>query len=189
MTGTTMEHGRTQTLRDQGLRSTQREVQLQEDDTIVSKTDLTGCITYVNRTFMRISDYPGRAVLGEQHNVIRHPDMPRGLFRLMWDTLGEQREFFGLLKNMTANGDYYWAFIIVAPDLDGDGEVVGYDSVRRKAPTAAIRTAEQLYREMLRVEYAAGAAVAPEASVAYLQRTLTERHTTYDRFLLGLYQQ
>ncbi len=171
------------------IQPTQQEVQLRENDMIVSKTDLLGRITYVNRAFMRISDYPGRDVLGKQHNVIRHPDMPRGVYRLMWETLKKEREFFGLLKNITANGDYYWVFANVTPDLDGEGVIVGYDSVRRRAPAAAIRVAEQLYRDMLRVEREAGATRAPEASVAYLQGVLAEQQTTYDRFVLGLYQQ
>jgi PAS domain S-box len=74
---------------------TQHEVRLQDSDLIVSKTDLTGRITYVNRTFMRISNYSESEVLGKQHNVVRHPDMPRGVYRLMWETLKDEREFFG----------------------------------------------------------------------------------------------
>ncbi len=91
-----------------GVRPTAQEVRLQENDLIVSKTDMKGHITYVNRTFMRISNYAEHEVMGKQHNVVRHPDVPRGVYRLMWDTLKAGNEFFGVLKNLTADGHFYW---------------------------------------------------------------------------------
>ncbi len=166
---------------------TQREVRLADDDLIVSKTDSTGRLTYVNRTFMRISNYPEHALLGQQHNLVRHPDMPRGVFRLMWETLKAEREFFGIIKNMTSDGDFYWVFANVTPDHDQGGGVSGYFSVRRSVPLAAVAAASELYTRMLQLERSAGPATAPEASLAWLRRTLTERQTTYERFVLGLY--
>ena len=94
---------------------TQREIPVADDDLIVSKTDATGRLTYVNRTFMRISNFPEHALLGQQHNIVRHPDMPRGVYRLMWETLKAEREFFGVIKNMTADGDFYWFFLPTSP--------------------------------------------------------------------------
>ena len=140
---------------------TQHEVRLQDSDLIVSKTDLTGRITYVNRTFMRISNYSESEVLGKQHNVVRHPDMPRGVYRLMWETLKDEREFFGVVKNMTADGDFYWVLANVTLDRLPDGEVVGYYSVRRSVSAEAIRIASELYNQMMRIERDAGAASAP----------------------------
>jgi aerotaxis receptor len=164
---------------------TQHEVRLQDSDLIVSKTDLTGRITYVNRTFMRISNYSESEVLGKQHNVVRHPDMPRGVYRLMWETLKDEREFFGVVKNMTADGDFYWVLANVTLDRLPDGEVVGYYSVRRSVSAEAIRIASELYAQMMRIERDAGAASAPEASLAWLRRTLAEKTTDYDQFVLA----
>ncbi|ATE59711.1 PAS domain-containing protein [Thauera sinica] len=165
------------------------EVPLGGDDWIVSKTDLTGRITYVNRAFMRVSNYRESELLGEQHNIVRHPDMPRGIYRLLWETLKQEREFFGLAKNLTSDGHYYWVFANITADVDAAGQTVGYVSVRRQAPAAAVRAVVPLYAEMLRIEREGSAVAAPEASVAYLRQLLAGQHTTYDKFVLGLYQQ
>lgn len=164
----------------------QREIRLADDDIIVSKTDLTGRITYVNRAFMRIANYSEGEVLHQQHNVVRHPEMPRGAFKLLWDTLKAGREFFGYVKNMTADGDYYWVFANITPDVDVQGQVVGYFSVRRRPSPAAVAAIAPIYREMLEVERAAGPAAAPDASIAYLADKLKGLGTSYDRFIIGL---
>ena len=164
----------------------QKEILLGSDDIIVSKTDLTGRITYVNRTFMRIADFPESEVLGVQHNVVRHPDMPRGAFKLLWDTLKNQREFFGYVKNMTSKGDFYWVFANVTPDRDASGNVVGYFSARRAPNKAAVATIGSIYLEMLAIERNAGVANAPSASVDFLQAKLKSLGTTYDKFILSL---
>lgn len=163
---------------------TQREVKLQDNELIVSKTDLTGRITYVNRTFMRISDYAEAEVLGKQHNVIRHPDMPRGVYRLMWQTLKAEQEFFGVVKNLTANGDYYWVLANVTLDRLQNGKIMGYFSVRRSVSPAAIAIASELYAQMLRIERESGSAQAPDASLAWLLKTMAENNTTYNQFVL-----
>jgi len=165
---------------------TQREIKFDENDVIVSKTDLTGRITYANRAFMRIANYPEKALLYKQHNLVRHPDMPRGAFKLLWDTLKAEREFFGYVKNITSEGDYYWVFANVTPDRDAQGKVVGYFSVRRRPRPSAVATIESIYREMLEVERRAGPAQAPEASVSFLLEKLKSLETSYDRFILSL---
>lgn len=163
---------------------TQQEVRLQDSDLIVSKTDLTGRITYVNRTFMRISNYAESEVLGKQHNVIRHPDMPRGVYRLMWETLKAEQEFFGVVKNLTSDGHFYWVLANVTLDRLPNGEVVGYFSVRRSVSSEAIRIASDLYQQMLRIEREAGAATAPDASLAWLRKLLADKNTNYEQFVL-----
>lgn len=165
---------------------TQREQRLEDLDVIVSKTDLQGRITYANRVFMRIANYPERELLHVQHNIIRHPDMPRGAFKLLWDTLKAEQEFFGYVKNMTADGDFYWVFANVTPDRDANDRVVGYFSVRRKARPEAIAAITPVYREMLEVERSSGPAQAPAASLAFLEAKLKSLGTTYDRFILSL---
>lgn len=165
---------------------TQKEVKLADNDVIVSKTDLAGRITYANRTFMQIADYSEIELLGKQHNIVRHPDMPRGAFKLLWNTLKAERECFAYVKNMTSGGDYYWVLANITPDRDTNGKVVGYFSVRRKPRESALATVESVYREMLEVERMAGAASAPDASVAFLVDKLKSLGTDYDRFILSL---
>jgi len=165
---------------------TQQEIVLSDDDIIVSKTDLTGRITYANRAFMRIANYSERDLLAQQHNIVRHPEMPRGTFKLLWDTLKAEREFFAYAKNMTSDGHYYWVFANITPDRDLNGKVVGYFSVRRKPKASALQAIIPLYQEMLEVERRAGPATAPDTSLRFLQDKLKGMGTTYDRLILSL---
>jgi len=163
-----------------------REKVMRENDFIVSKTDLKGRITYGNRIFVEFSGYELGELIGAQHNIIRHPDMPRGAFKLLWDTLKAEREFFGLVKNMTSDGGHYWVFANITPDRDANGKVIGYFSFRRKPKRQAIAVIEPIYREMLAIEKSTGPAKAPEASVAFLLDKLKAMGTTYDQFILSL---
>ncbi len=163
-----------------------REVQLAGDEFIVSKTDTTGRITYANRTFMRLAGYSERELLNAQHNIVRHPDMPRGTFRLLWQTLAQGEEFFAYVKNLCADGSYYWVFANITPDYDSQGELKGYYSVRRKPSRAAIEAITKIYQGMLGVEQRAGSANGPDASLRYLQETLDGLNTTYEQFVLSL---
>ena len=165
---------------------TQREIPVADDDLIVSKTDATGRLTYVNRTFMRISNFPEHALLGQQHNIVRHPDMPRGVFKFLWDTLAQKKECFAFVKNMCKDGSFYWVFANVTPDFDANGQVVGYFSVRRKASTKAIALMGGLYQAMLEEERKAGSKDACDASLALLTNTLKQQGVSYEQFVLSL---
>lgn len=97
---------------------TRSEVRLADDEFIVSKTDPKGRITYANRTFMKISGFAEPELLGIQHNVVRHPDMPRAVFKLLWETLERGEEFFGYVKNLCRDGSFYWVLANITPDYD-----------------------------------------------------------------------
>lgn len=170
-----------------GIVPTQRERRFEDHEIIVSKTDTRGVLTYANRVFMRVANFPEQQLLGKQHNVIRHPDMPRGAFRLLWQTLAAEREWFGFVKNIAADGAFYWVFANVTPDRV-DGRVVGYYSVRRQAPVGAVREIEPIYREMCAVEARAGAKDGPDASIAWLGGQLAERGIGYEAFVLDCYK-
>lgn len=162
------------------------EVSLSDDEFIVSKTDTKGIITYVNRTFMSISGYSEPELLGIQHNIIRHPDMPRGAFKLLWNTLQGGNEFFGYVKNMCKDGSYYWVFANVTPDYDDKGQLRGYYSVRRKPNQEAIQTVIPVYKQMLDIEKKSSAKDAPDKSIAFLTETLESLGTDYQSFVLSL---
>ncbi len=165
---------------------TQQEIVLDDSDIIVSKTDLKGRITYANRVFMRIANYSEKGLLHQQHNIVRHPDMPRGAFKLLWDTIEAKQEFFAYVKNLTSEGHFYWVYANVTPDMDEQGRVAGYFSVRRKPKPSAIAAIQPIYREMLEAERQAGPARAVAASVALLTNKLQSLGTTYERFILDL---
>ncbi|OBS08538.1 PAS domain-containing protein [Acidihalobacter prosperus] len=165
---------------------TQREIMLPDDSFIVSKTDPRGRIVYANRVFMSISGYLEPELLGQPHSLIRHPDMPRGVFKLLWDTIRSGEECFAYVKNLCNNGDYYWVLANVTADRDQAGNITGYYSVRRKPTTQAIATVSELYREMRAIEERSSANQAPAASLDYLNRLAGESGATYDTFVLRL---
>lgn len=167
---------------------TQREKHFSSNEFIITKTDLKGRITYANRVFMRMSDYPEEQLLGVQHNIVRHPDMPRGSYKHLWDTIQAGNEWFGFVKNMASNGDFYWVFANVTPDYE-DGKMIGYYSVRRQAPQKAIEFITPIYAEMLRIEREAGTAKACADSLAWLQQQLAAKGVGYERLMLELFHQ
>jgi len=141
------------------------ELKMREDDFIVSKTDLKGRITYGNRIFIEFSGFSEAELLGSQHNIVRHPDMPRGVFKLLWDTIQSGRECFAYVKNMSRNGSHYWVLANVTPSLDAQGKPVGYLSVRRKPRQEAVAAIAAVYQTMLDVERQAGPKNAPADSL------------------------
>lgn len=111
---------------------------------LVSKTDLKGIITYANEAFVEQSGYTRDELIGGNHNIVRHPDMPAEAFADLWETLKEGLPWRGIVKNRCKNGDYYWVDAFVAPVLKGM-QVVGYISVRSRPSVEAIRVAESIY--------------------------------------------
>jgi PAS domain S-box-containing protein len=120
---------------------------------IVSKTDLKGRLSYANGLFCKVAGYSEAELIGQPHSIIRHPDMPRAVFKLLWDTIGARREVFAYVKNMAHNGDHYWVFAHVTPSFSRDGTVIGYHSNRRVPERAVLeRHIIPLYAEVLRIE-------------------------------------
>ena len=121
------------------------EQHLRDDTLIVSKTDLKGRITFINRDFLDISGFAETELIGEPHNLVRHPDMPSEAFEDMWRDLKDGRPWTGMVKNRCKNGDYYWVLATATPIREGS-EIVGYMSVRRKASAQQVQAAEEAYR-------------------------------------------
>ena len=128
---------------------TDREVALSEHEEIISTTDLKGAITSVNHTFVKISGFSSVELLGKNHNIVRHPDMPPAAFANLWDDLKAGKPWRGIVKNRCKNGDFYWVDAFVTPTYQG-GQVVGYESVRVKPDPAMVSRAERLYADVNR---------------------------------------
>jgi PAS domain S-box-containing protein len=124
-----------------------------DHELIVSKTDLKGHITYANDVFLHIADYTEKEVLGQAHSLIRHPDMPRSVFKLLWDTVQNGSEIFAYVMNRTKHGDHYWVLAHVTPSKDAGGQIIGYHSNRR-VPDKRIVTEHiiPLYKTLLAEE-------------------------------------
>ena len=170
----------------QKITPTSNEIVLRENDFIVSKTDPKGLLTYGNEIFIEFSGYTESELLGKQHNIVRHPDMPRAVFKLLWDTLQAGNEFNGYVKNLSKNGSFYWVFANVTPSYAPDGTLLGYYSVRRKPRQDAVKFIEQLYRDMLETESRAGARNAIDASTQLLTDLLNSKEVGYEEFVLTL---
>jgi PAS domain S-box-containing protein len=165
---------------------TENEIVMRDDEFIVSKTDVKGRITYVNQVFIDFSGYTEDELIGIQHNVIRHPDMPRGIFKLLWNAIQEGREIFAYVKNMCKDGSYYWVLANITPSVDVNGATIGYYSVRRKANPRALLIVSDLYRKMLAAERQAGARDATAASLELMQQAINEKGMSYEEFVLSL---
>ena len=157
------------------------------DELIVSKTDPRGIITYANDVFLRVSGYEQDEVLGQPHNMIRHPEMPRAVFKLLWDTLGAGQEIFAYINNLASDGGHYWVLAHVTPSQGPDGRVVGYHSNRRKPSATAVRRVQPLYTRLLSEERRhPSARAAVEASSRLLADVLAEQQQGYEEFIWSI---
>jgi PAS domain S-box-containing protein len=160
------------------------EKSLKLDDFIVSKTDMQGKIIYGNKVFINISGYSESELLGAPHSILRHPDMPRIVFYLLWERIKNKEEIFAYVKNLAKDGSYYWVFANVTATLDSNGSIRDFHSVRRKPSDKALTIIPDLYAALLNAEKSGGM----DASKVLLNKILDEKGVTYDTFVLSLQQ-
>ena len=169
------------------IRPTGRESPFNENEIIVSKTDLKARLTYTNEVFLRVSGYAARDLMGQPHSIIRHPDMPRTVFKLLWDTIQDKREIFAYVINLASNGDHYWVLAHVTPSFDGGGNVIGYHSNRRKPDADKLAKIIPLYRTLLEEEKRGeDRKIGLQRAVDRLSNDLKARGVPYDEFVLAL---
>jgi PAS domain S-box-containing protein len=170
------------------IKPTDVEVFFDKHDIIVSKTDLKGKITYANRTFCEVAGYDESELLGQPHNIIRHPDMPRAVFKLLWDVILDGREVFAYVKNLAKSGAYYWVFAHVTPSFDRGGRIVAFHSSRRVPDRNILdNTIIPLYAAVLQEErrHRNGQAELA-AGYAMVADHLKSKNMTYDEFIFSL---
>ncbi len=155
---------------------------LSSDEFIVSKTDEKGKLIYGNKTFIKISGYAEHELLGKPHSILRHPDMPKIIFQLLWSRLKAKQEIFAYVKNLCKDGSYYWVLANVTVTLDKKGNVTDLHSVRRKLSSKAVQVIPTLYQELLAQERRGGI----NASEQYLNNLLEEKGESYDDFIFNL---
>lgn len=171
--------------------TTGTEVFFGDDEIIVSKTNLKGHVTYANRVFLNIAGYTEREMIGQQHSIVRHPDMPRCIFKLMWETLSAGNEIFAYVINRCKNGDHYWVYAHVTPSTSAEGEVIGYHSNRRVPERHILEEAIiPLYKSLKSIEEKTpNRKEAMNESSAEVVNILAERGLAYDEFVMTLGQQ
>ena len=156
------------------------QIKIEPHALIVSRTDKRGIIEYANRDFCKISGYTSEELIGTPHNIVRHPDMPGIIFKMMWDRLNNNHDIFAVVKNLAKNGDYYWVttqFEIRKHPYEN--RVVGYVAHRRAADEHLIKEISKLYADLLAVEKADGL----DASEKYLNEYLKAKNMTYDEYI------
>lgn len=158
------------------------ELTFRDDEFIVSKTDLGGRITYGNDLFIKISGYSEEELLGAPHNILRNPEMPSLIFKMLWETIKSGEEIFAYVVNKTNDGDYYWVFAHVTPSTDNNGRVIGFHSVRRKPSENALKVIKPLYSELSHVEKTGGI----PASYHRLNTLLQQKGLSYEEFILSI---
>ena len=135
---------------------TNKEKTLDDNAFIVSKTDPKGYITYCNRIFVEMAGWSRFELIGANHNIIRHPDMPKIAFKILWDLIQSKQEFFGFVKNLRKDGGFYWVFAYITPDLDLNGNIIGYTSFRKKPSRRGVEVITDIYKKLKETEKTGG---------------------------------
>ncbi len=163
------------------------ERRLREEEIIVSKTDPTGRIMYVNQTFLKISDFTESDVVGMPHSLVRHPEMPRSVFKLLWETIESGQEIFAYVCNLAKNGDHYWVLAHVTPTFDAEKNIIGFHSNRRAPDRKVLPTIQELYRLLLEEERRhADRRKGLLAATELLQSVVKEKASAYDEYVFSL---
>jgi PAS domain S-box-containing protein len=163
--------------------SNSKEIIVDRQRVIISRTDTKGIIEYANKDFLEVSGYTLDELINKPHNIVRHPDMPAVIFRLMWKRIQLSQDIFAVVKNLAKNGDYYWVttkFDVRKNPLDN--RVIGYIAYRQGADKKLVVEITKLYDELLAIEKASGI----DASEKYLIGFLETQNKTYDQYIEDL---
>lgn len=160
-----------------------KEVSWDKTQVIMSKTNTRGIIEYANETFVDVSGYEDFELIGQPHNIIRHPDMPKVIFKVLWDKLIEGDNFHAIVKNLAKSGRYYWVVTDFEISKNEAGQITNYFGRRKAVPQEVILNhIEPLYRKLLQIEEASGI----DYSEKYLNGFLEERNKTYVQYIMEL---
>ena len=160
----------------------EKEIRLKEEDFIVSKTDLKSKILYGNKIFIEMSGWEEKEILGQPHNILRHPDMPRCAFKALYDHLQNGKEWFGFVKNLRKDGGYYWVYANISPTYNSNGKMIGYYSVRRKPREGFKNIIEPLYKKLLEIESSGGM----EAGIKAVGDLLNKHQMTFNEVMVKI---
>jgi len=159
-----------------------REISIRNDQVLLSITDTKGVIEYCNEDFVEISGYEEYELAGAAHNIVRHPDMPRVVFKLMWNRIQSKQNIIAVVKNMAKTGRYYWVITDFVIKEDNEGNIIGYKAYRKPAPRKAIEALIPLYKKLRAIEDANGM----ESAERFLNGFFDGKNTNYDDFIENL---
>lgn len=160
-----------------------KEVSWDKTKTIMSKTDLYGTIEYANEVFVDVCGYEDYELMAQPHNIVRHPDMPKVVFKVLWENIQKGNQFHGIVKNLAKSGRYYWVITNFEYSRDENGNIVNYIARRKAVPQDVItKHIEPLYKKLLLIEQASGV----DASEKYLIGFLEEEGLSYVELITKL---
>ncbi len=159
-----------------------QEIAIDRDKVLLSITDTKGVITYCNEDFVETCGYAEYELAGAAHNIIRHPDMPRVIFKLMWARIQTKNNIIAIVKNLAKSGKYYWVMTDFVIKQDSLGNITGYKAYRRPAPRKAIEAVIPIYLKLRNIEEMKGMQAAEDFLVGYLESL----NVTYDDFIESL---
>ncbi len=160
-----------------------KEIILDPKKVIMSKTDAKGVIEFANDYFMEICGYEEYELMGKPHNVIRHPDMPRVIYKILWERLHQGKNIHAVVKNLAKDGSYYWVVTNFETKYDANGKIISHYSRRKSAPKHVVETIEKLYKILLSLEVDDRNM---KKSLNYFEGYFENKQTTYDDFILEL---
>ena len=146
------------------------EIELDPKRYIVSETDAKGKITFCNDYFIEVCGYDKEELIGSPHNVVRHPDMPKIVFKLLWETIKQGKNINAVVKNLAKDGRYYWIFTEFETRRDTDtGEIIGYHAARKSISKHVIEIISELYSELLQIEKTEGIDASEKYLISFLK--------------------
>jgi len=164
------------------IRKINDEIKCSSQQVIVSRTDTSGNIIYCNSTFLEVNNFTTSEIINQPHNIVRHPDMPKTIFRIIWSIIEQGLPIEALLKNQTNTGDYYWTLVSIKPQTDRDNQIISYISYGKQAPDRAIYAMEPLYKILSEIEDANGI----DAALEYLKSHLQQEGLSYAQYMTKL---
>ncbi|MDO5608332.1 MAG: PAS domain-containing protein [Capnocytophaga sp.] len=162
-----------------------KEVDWDKSKIIISETDTFGTITNVNEVFVEVSGYTANELIGQPHNLIRHPDVPKLVYKILWDNLKVGNNFAGVVKNLAKSGDYYWVITDFEMRRDGMGNITHYIAKRKAAPQNVVDYVSSLYETLVKLEKIGGM----ELSTRFFKNFLDKQGKDYMDFIIGLLEE
>ncbi|WP_413998622.1 PAS domain-containing protein [Flavobacterium sp. W1B] len=157
-----------------------REVVWDKKKIVLSRTDKFGTIEYANDVFIDVSGYEDYELIAQPHNIVRHPDMPKVIFKILWDSLKSGNNFHAVVKNLAKSGRYYWMITDFEIIKEKNGEIKNYIGKRKAVPNDALKNhIEPLYQRLLQIEKVSGL----DASEKYLAGFLEEKKMSYEMYI------
>lgn len=160
-----------------------KEVGWNKSQVVISETDVYGRITNVNDVFCNVCGYSPEEMIGQPHSIIRHPDMPKLVFKLLWDNLKVGNNFIGVIKNLAKSGEYYWVITDFEMRRDATGNITHYIARRKSVPKAVIENyVAPLYETLLKLEKVGGM----ELSSRFFKNYLAKQGKDYIDFIIDV---